>query len=73
MGGFFFIFYFDCRLIICIWIMPKIFDTVQYSTKPAGIHANITVNNIGIQRIIRWVWAATSFALLLGFADCKYC
>ena len=54
--------------------MPNTLDTVQYRTKPAGIHANITVNNIGIQRIIRCVWAATSLALfddVLG--DCKRC
>ena len=53
--------------------MPNIFDTVQYSTNPAGIHANITVNNIGIQRIMRCVWAATSLALFVGFGDCKRC
>ena len=53
--------------------MPKIFDTVQYSTKPAGIHANITVNNIGIQRIIRWVWATASLPELLVLADCNRC
>ena len=55
--------------------MPNIFDTVQYSTKPAGIHANITVNNTGIQRIKRCVCAAISFlsADLLFGALCRYC
>jgi hypothetical protein len=48
-------------------------DTVQYKTKPAGIHANITVNNIGIQRIIRWVWAMASLPELFDFGDCKRC
>ena len=57
--------------------MPKIFDTVQYKTNPAGIHANIIVNNIGIQRIIFCVWAVISFLsadlFFWVFADCKYC
>ena len=54
--------------------MPNKFDTVQYKTNPAGIHANIIVNSNGIQRIIRWVWAATSLPPDLAVAGvCKRC
>lgn len=67
-------FYFVCFFIICIWIMPNMFDIVQYRTNPAGIHANIIVNNIGIQRIIRWVWAATSLPdAFVVRGDCRRC
>ena len=53
--------YFDVRLIICIWAIPNRFDTVQYSTNPAGIHANKNVNITGIHFITRCVWATASF------------
>ena len=54
--------------------MPNIFDTVQYSTSPAGIHANITVNNNGIHFIIFWVWATASFVCApIVDAVCKCC
>ena len=53
--------------------MPNMFDTVQYRTSPAGIHANIIVNNIGIQRIIRCVCAATSLPGVFVFGDCNRC
>lgn len=68
-------FYFVLRLIICIWIIPITFEIVQYKTNPDGIHANIIVNNIGIQRIIFCVWAVISFAfdVFLVAPDCKYC
>ena len=46
---------------ICIWAIPNRFDTVQYNTNPAGIHANIIVNITGIHFITRWVWAMASF------------
>ena len=67
-------FYFILRLIIYICNIPNRLDTVQYSTKPAGIHANITVNIIGIQRIARCVWAATSFLPAdFNAPDCNRC
>ena len=53
--------------------MPNMFDTVQYNTRPAGIHANITVNSTGIQRIIRWVWATASVPVLGAWGDCRRC
>ena len=66
-------FYFIVFLIIYICPIPNILDTVQYKTKPAGIHANITVNNIGIHFITRCVDAATSLADAVCFGVCKYC
>ena len=53
--------------------MPNIFDTVQYSTNPAGIHANITVNISGIHFITFCVCAVTSFLSILPDGVCKYC
>ena len=52
------------------------FEIVQYKTKPAGIHANITVKSNGIHFIIRWVWATGSSFLASDFgvdALCIYC
>lgn len=66
--------YFIVFLITYIWNIPKILDTVQYKTNPDGIHANITVNIIGIHFIARWVDAITSFLFVLDvFGDCKNC
>ena len=51
------------------------FETVQYNINPAGINANIIVNNTGIHFIIRPVLAIGSLALVsfLVPPDCKYC
>ena len=55
--------------------MPNIFDTVQYSTNPAGIHANITVNISGIHFITFCVWATASLfdALFDVWVVCNFC
>ena len=56
--------------------MPNMFDTVQYRTKPAGIHANITANITGNHFITRPVAAIGSFGFVLFlvvWGDCKYC
>ena len=54
--------------------MPNMFDTVQYKTNPAGIHANIIVNIIGNHFIMRPVCAATSFASVAFVRPvCMYC
>lgn len=55
--------------------MPNMFDTVQYSTNPAGIHANITVNINGIHFITFCVWATASLFAPLVVADvvCSFC
>ena len=55
--------------------MPNMFDTVQYSTRPAGIHANITVNISGIHFITFCVWATASFpdAPVGVWAVCNFC
>ena len=55
--------------------IPNRFDVVQYSTNPAGIHANNMVNIIGIQRIARAVAATGSFGFVFaaGLVDCRLC
>ena len=65
--------YFVVFFITYIWKIPNKLDTVQYNTKPAGIHANNTVNNTGIHFITRWVDASASFALFCVCGVCKYC
>ena len=53
--------------------MPNRLDTVQYNTNPAGIQANIIVNNTGNHFITRWVDASASFELFDVCGVCKYC
>ena len=62
-------FYLDVRFMICIWAIPNRFETVQYSTNPAGIHANKTVNITGIHFITRWVWAMASLFVAVARCD----
>ena len=53
--------------------MLNTFDTVQYKTNPAGIHANMNVNNTGNHFIMRWVDAIGSFLSVVFCGDCKNC
>ena len=54
--------------------MPNMFDTVQYKTNPAGIHANIIVKIIGNHFIMRPVCAIASLpSVFFVRPDCKYC
>ena len=53
--------------------MLNMFDIVQYNTNPAGIHANITVNNIGIHFMAFCVDAIASLPFVFVFGLCRYC
>jgi len=56
--------------------MPNKFDTVQYKTNPAGIHANIAVNISGNHFIYFWAFAIGLFGSMgcdLVSKVCKCC